>query len=127
MPIRCLIVDDNQPFLEAARVLLEREGLAVAGFATTGSEALRQAELLRPDVVLVDISLGEESGVELARRLMEDGAGGDATVVLISTRSEDDVADLVSESEAAGFVPKADLSAAAIRRIVVGASGRRGR
>ena len=72
MPIRCLIVDDNKSFLEAARVLLEREGLTVAGVASTGAEALRQAETLRPDVVLVDISLGDESGFDLARRLVED-------------------------------------------------------
>jgi DNA-binding NarL/FixJ family response regulator len=120
MRIRCLIVDDNRPYLEAARVLLEREGLTVAGVATTGNEAFRQAKALRPDVVLVDISLGEESGFDLARRLVEDGVGLDATVVMISTSAEEDVADLLAESPAAGFVPKAELSAAAIRRIVDG-------
>ena len=128
MPIRCLIVDDNQPFLEAARVLLEREGLFVAGVAMTSNEAIRQAESLRPDVVLVDISLGEESGLDLAQRLVEDGFDAEATVVLISTRAEEDVADLVAVSPAAGFLPKAELSAAAIRRIVEGrASARRER
>jgi len=120
MPIRCLIVDDSQPFLEAAQVLLEREGLNVAGLATTSSEAFRQAKTLRPDVVLVDISLGEENGFDLARRLVEDGAGVDATVVMISTRAVEDVADLLAESPAAGFLPKTELSAAAIRRIVDG-------
>jgi DNA-binding NarL/FixJ family response regulator len=120
MRIRCLIVDDNRPYLAAARVLLEREGLTVAGVATTGNEAFRQAKALRPDVVLVDISLGEENGFDLARRLVEDGVGLDATVVMISTRAEEDVADLLAESPAAGFVPKAELSAAAIRRIVDG-------
>src|SRR5439155_2704005 len=120
MPIRCLIVDDNRPYLEAARVLLEREGLTVAGVATTGNEAFRQAKALLPDVVLVDISLGEENGFDLARRLVEDGVGAEATVVMISTRAEEDVADLLADSPAAGFVPKAELSAAAIRRIVDG-------
>ncbi|TMM02715.1 MAG: response regulator [Actinobacteria bacterium] len=120
MPIRCLIVDDNRPYLEAARVLLEREGLTVAGVATTGNEAFRQAKALLPDVVLVDISLGEENGFDLARRLVEDGVGAVATVVMISTRAEEDVADLLADSPAAGFVPKAELSAAAIRRIVDG-------
>ena len=120
MPIRCLIVDDNQSFLDAARVLLEREGLTVAGVATTGAEAVRQAERLRPNVVLVDISLGEESGVDLARRLVDDGLVDGATVVLISTRSEDDVVDLIAESPTAGFLPKAELSASAIRELVEG-------
>ena len=68
--IRYLIVDDNVRFLEAARASLERQGEKVAGIATTTDEALQQTEALRPDVVLVDISLGDESGFELARRLV---------------------------------------------------------
>jgi DNA-binding NarL/FixJ family response regulator len=120
MPIRCLIVDDNRPYLEAARVLLEREGLTVAGVATTGKEAFRQVKALHPDVVLVDISLGEENGFDLARQLVENGVGADVTVIMISTRAEEDVADLLAESPAAGFVPKAELSAAAILRLVDG-------
>ena len=118
----CLIVDDNHSFLEAARVLLEREGLTVAGVATTSAEALRQAETLRPDVVLVDISLGEESGFDLVQRLVEDDLADEATVILISTHAEEDVADLIAASPAAGFLPKAELSATAIRRIVDGRS-----
>jgi DNA-binding NarL/FixJ family response regulator len=118
--MRCLIVDDNPSFLEAASVLLEREGLAVAGVVSTGVEALQQAEALRPDVVLVDISLGEESGFDLARRLLEDDLGYEPAVLLISTHAEEDVADLIAASPAAGFLPKAELSASAIRRLVYG-------
>jgi DNA-binding NarL/FixJ family response regulator len=117
-----LIVDDNHSFLEAARVLLEREGLTVAGVASTSAEALREAETLRPDVVLVDVSLGEESGFDLARRLVEDDLGDGAAVVLISTHAEEDVSDLIAASPVAGFLPKAELSASAIRRIVDGRS-----
>ena len=128
MTISCLIVDDNRPFLEAARTLLEREGLTVAGVATTSSEALRQAETLRPDIVLVDIALGEENGFDLARQLVQDGVGAESTVVLISTRAEEDVADQLTESPAAGFLSKTALSAAAILQIVDGgASARRGK
>jgi DNA-binding NarL/FixJ family response regulator len=126
MPMRCLIVDDNQSFLAAARVLLEREGLVVAGVASTCNEALGQAEALQPDVVLVDISLGKESGFDLARRLAEDDRRNKAAVVLISTHAETDFVDLIAESRAAGFLAKAELSASAIRRIV-GASARRER
>ena len=128
MTISCLIVDDNRPFLEAARTLLEREGLTVAGVATTSIEALRQAEALRPDIVLVDIALGEENGFDLARQLVQDGVGAESTVVLISTRAEEDVADQLTESPAAGFLSKTALSAAAILQIVDGgASARRGK
>jgi DNA-binding NarL/FixJ family response regulator len=118
MPIRCLVVDDSRSFLEAARLLLEREGLTIAGVASNGAEALQEAVALRPDVVLLDISLGKESGFDVARRLAEDGRAGGPTVILISTHSEADFADLIAESPAAGFVPKSDLSASAIQRIV---------
>jgi CheY-like chemotaxis protein len=121
VPIRALIVDDNRAFLEAARMLLEREGLTIAGLAATRAEALSQAERLRPDVVLVDLMLGEESGLELARRLVEDGGVG-ATVILISTHAEEEVADLIAGSPAAAFLPKGELSASAIRGIVDGDS-----
>jgi two-component system, NarL family, nitrate/nitrite response regulator NarL len=113
-----LIVDDNAQFLDAARVLLQREGLTVAGVASTRAEALRQVSDLRPQVVLVDVFLGDESGLELAQRLVEDGRSGGATVILISTHAEDDLADLIAASPAAGFLQKAELSADAVRRII---------
>jgi CheY-like chemotaxis protein len=116
----CLIVDDNASFLEAARILLEREGLSVAGVASTGADALRQVEALHPDVVLVDIFLGEESGLDLTKRLVQDGVAREAPVILISTHSQADLEDLITASPAAGFVPKAELSASAIRGIVDG-------
>ena len=126
MAVRCLIVDDNRAFLEAARTLLERQGLTIAGVASTSADALRRAETLRPDVVLVDVSLGDESGFELARRLVADHARG-ASVILISTRSEADLADAIAQSPAAGFLAKSELSAEAIRGLVDEASARRGR
>jgi DNA-binding NarL/FixJ family response regulator len=120
--MRLLIVDDNESFLEVARVLLEREGLRVAGVASTSADAFRQLEALQPDVILVDVFLGEESGLELSRRLAEDGLSDEATVILISTHTEADLGDLIGASPAAGFVSKAELSANAIRRIVGGSS-----
>lgn len=116
----CLIVDDNASFLEAARILLEREGLSVAGVASTGADALRQVEAVHPDVVLVDIFLGDESGLDLTKRLVQDGVVHEAPVILISTHSQADLEDLITASPAAGFLPKAELSASAIRRIVDG-------
>ena len=118
MPMRFLVVDDSPSFLEAARRLLERGGLTIAGVASSCSEALQEARALRPDVVLVDISLGEESGFEVARRLVEDSRAGGPTVILISTHSEADFEDLIAESPAAGFLPKSELSASAIRKIL---------
>jgi len=115
-----LIVDDDRLFLEAARVLLEREGLRVIGDAATSAEALQRARELRPEVVLVDVMLGGESGFDLARRLVRQQDGGGPMVIFVSTYAEADFADLIAESPAAGFVPKQKLSARAIRRIVDG-------
>lgn len=120
MALGVLIVDDNRLFFETARVLLEREGLCVVGGAATCAEAVSQAEQLRPQVILIDITLGQESGFDLARRLAEDGRDGEAAMILISTHPEADFADLIAESPAAGFLAKGDLSAGAIRKLVDG-------
>jgi DNA-binding NarL/FixJ family response regulator len=120
MTLRCLIVDDSRLYLDAARALLEREGLDVAGVASRAAEAMRQAEALRPDVILVDISLGDESGLELVRRLSEDSRAADAALILISTHTEADFSALIEESPAAGFIAKPELSAEAIRCVLDG-------
>jgi CheY-like chemotaxis protein len=111
MALRLLIVDDNGHFLDAARHLLEREGARVVGVASTSSEALRLAGELRPDVILLDVDLCEESGFEVARRF---AAGNHAPVVLISAYPEAEFADLVQASPAVGFVSKSDLSMQAV-------------
>ena len=67
--MRCLIVDDSAEFVEAARGLLERQGITVVGVAPTSASALRRFEELRSDVTLVDVDLGAESGFELADQL----------------------------------------------------------
>jgi DNA-binding NarL/FixJ family response regulator len=118
MPLRCLLVDDSDPFLEATSVLLEREGLTVVGVASNTAGALRQARALRPDVILVDIGLGDESGFDLARLLARNGQGGGAEVILISAHAEADYLELIAESPAAGFLAKSELSARGISRIL---------
>lgn len=118
MPLRCLLVDDNDAFLEAASVLLCREGVTVVGLASNTAEALRLARRLRPDVLLVDVGLGNESGFELARLLARDNHRGRTKVVMMSARAETDYAELIAESPAAGFLQKSDLSAHVIGRIV---------
>ncbi|HEX3593378.1 MAG TPA: response regulator [Pseudonocardiaceae bacterium] len=116
-------MDDSARFLESARALLERQGVQVA-VASTGAEAERRVGETRPDVVLVDIDLGGESGFDVARRLH----GGDSTVscdtrmriILISTHAEKDYEDLIDASPALGFLPKSSLSAGAIRGLLGG-------
>jgi DNA-binding NarL/FixJ family response regulator len=113
-PTRLLIVDDSPRFVQAARGLLERQGLRVVGVATHGSEALRQAEALHPDLTLVDIDLSGESGFELARRLHQEAGLTPGALILISVHDPEDFAELISASPAGGFLSKSDLSAAAI-------------
>jgi DNA-binding NarL/FixJ family response regulator len=112
--VRCLIVDDNADFLEAARELLEREGVDIVGVASNSSEALQQAADLQPEVTLVDIYLGNESGFDLARSLAARADGKDSVVILISTYAERDLADVIAASPALGFLSKSDLSRRAI-------------
>jgi DNA-binding NarL/FixJ family response regulator len=120
--LRCLIVDDSPRFLDAARGLLEREGITVVGVASTSAEALRSVGALRPDVTLLDIDLGTESGFELATRLHREAGLPPSRLILISTHAEDDYAELIAASPVIGFVSKSALSARAIRDLL----GRRG-
>jgi two-component system, NarL family, nitrate/nitrite response regulator NarL len=116
MQLRCLIVDDNASFLEAATDLLQRQGAVVVGVASTGDEAVESVRELGPDVALVDIKLGSENGLQVARRLADLGLI-DLKVILISTHPESDFADLIDGAPVAGFVPKLGLSAQAIERV----------
>ncbi len=123
MALRCFIVDDSPPFLTAARALLEREGCAVVGVAATIEEALQRVPEAEPDVVLVDVDLGRESGFDLARRFQRETTLDQSRVILISTYTEDDLWELLGGAPAAAFLSKPQLSAAAIRRILDGDTG----
>jgi len=120
--MRLLIVDDNAHFLEAARDLLEREGMTVVAVASTRVEALRRAGELQPDVTLVDIDLGDDSGFDLARQLADASGGERSKVILISAYPEQDLVELIDESPAIGFVSKSDLSRNAIAQLVARAA-----
>ncbi|MBW8707534.1 putative transcriptional regulator [Streptomyces sp. MBT84] len=116
--IRCMIVDDSPCFLEAARCLLEGQGIAVVAVASDSAQALRQAEHLKPEVALVDIDLGAESGLDVARRLQCETGPSPPWVILVSNHAEDEYADLIEESTVAGFIAKVHLSGDAIRALL---------
>ena len=124
--MRLLIVDDNPHFLRAARDLLEREGMTVVAVASTRAEALRRAEELQPDVALVDVDLGNDSGFDLARQLAAATGGSRSPVILISATPKQDLVDLIDDCPAIGFVSKSDLSGPAIAGILASrGNGRR--
>ena len=113
--LRILIVDDSRHFLDAACGALTQDGITVVGVASTSAQALQLARELRPDGILVDIDLGDESGLDLAREFASSEA---VPVVLISAYPESELADLVAASPAVGFVSKSDLSGRAVRSLI---------
>jgi DNA-binding NarL/FixJ family response regulator len=120
--MRCLIVDDSADFVDAARALLESQGMLVVGVASTCAEALRSFEELQPDVTLVDINLGGESGFELTEQLSRVGGPTPSAVILISTHASQDFVDMIDNSPAVGFLSKSALTCAAICDLVCGSA-----
>lgn len=116
--LRCLIVDDSPRFGEEARSLLEHEGVSVVGVAASGDEAVRLAEALRPDLALVDIYLGTESGFDVARRLVDSSNGQPPAVIFVSTYDEQEFSGRIEASAGLGFISKTKLSAERIRQVI---------
>ena len=109
--MRCLIVDDNAAFRRAVRSMLERDGARVLGMASTGSEALEYAVRLRPDIVLMDVRLGDESGFDIADRLEEHFTDDwRPAIILVSSHAEDELAGRVEASPSLLFLEKTALS-----------------
>jgi DNA-binding NarL/FixJ family response regulator len=102
--------------------LLSEQGLEVVGGAASAAEALQQVAELRPDVALIDIDLGRDSGLTLATRLRDTPGPAVLNVILISTHDERAFSELIERSSALGFLSKTELSGAAIRRMLASAT-----
>jgi DNA-binding NarL/FixJ family response regulator len=113
-----LIVDDNAGFRMQARELLEADGFTIVGESADGSSGLRAARSLFPDLVLLDIGLPDVEGFEVARALAVDGPP--PYVVLTSSREASAYGPRLASSRVLGFIPKDELSGAAIRAMVDG-------
>jgi DNA-binding NarL/FixJ family response regulator len=113
---RVLVVDDHPSFRRCARRLLTEEGFEVVGEAEDGATALALADELAPDLVLLDIQLPDVDGFEVASRLLELEPG--LPIVLVSSRDHDAYGARIEASGARGFVAKADLSGAALERLL---------
>ena len=111
-----LIVDDHPSFRSSAHALLEAEGYEIVGEAEDGESAIEAAGRLHPDIVLLDVQLPDIDGFEVARRLTSDGNGPD--VVLVSSRELTDYGSLVDGSGARGFLPKNELTGAAVAALM---------
>jgi DNA-binding NarL/FixJ family response regulator len=116
VPVNCLIVDDSAEFLASATRLLVLEGLMVVGGASSGEAALGLAQVLRPDVALVDVELGDEDGIELSRRLTT--TEPPTKVILVSGRDRGELSELTAKSGALGFLRKDTLDAQAVMELL---------
>ncbi|MFC5467687.1 response regulator transcription factor [Cohnella suwonensis] len=82
-----LVVDDEREITELISLYLEKEGFAVYT-SDNGAEALRIADTLIPDLIVLDVSIGKMDGIELCRTLRQ-GACADVPIVFLSCKSED--------------------------------------
>jgi len=106
MPVRVLIVDDQEPFRLAARMVVDAtDGFDVVGEAATGEEGVEMAADLTPDLVLMDVNLPGIDGLEATRRILDDD--GPPVVLLLSTYEEEEYAPRAAECGAAAYIPKA--------------------
>ena len=115
MATTVLIVDDHPSFRASARTLLEDEGFEVVGEAENGKAAIEAVKRLNPDLVLLDVQLPDLDGFQVAKRLDKNGSPG---IVLTSSRDAADFGTIVTECGALGFVAKAELSGAALTRLM---------
>jgi DNA-binding NarL/FixJ family response regulator len=116
MATTALIVDDHAAFRSFARLLLESEGFDVVGEAGDGASAVSAVHTLRPQVVLLDVQLPDALGFDVARKLLVNDPA--TSVVLVSSRDAADYGDQIESSGALGFIPKAELSGAALRDLL---------
>ena len=112
-----LIVDDHPSFRATARAVLEAEGFNVVGEAKDGREAIELAAQLHPDVVLLDVQLPDSTGFDVATELGRLN-GSVPLIVLVSSRDAADYGELIDGCGACGFVPKGELSGAAVQALL---------
>jgi DNA-binding NarL/FixJ family response regulator len=106
--VRVLIVDDQAPFREASRMVVDMtDGFVVVGEACNGIEALEMISDLEPDLVLMDVQMPGMDGIETTRRISE--LADPPTVIVMSTHESGDYNGIAQAAGAIGFVPKAQF------------------
>ena len=108
MTVRVLIVDDQEPFRQAARMVVElTDGFEVVGEAETGEDSVAMATDLQPDLVLMDVNLPGINGLDATRQIL--GASDTVVVLLLSTYEEAEYAPRAAECGAAAYIPKSSF------------------
>jgi len=107
MSLRILVVDDHAVVRRGVRSLLEsHEDWEVCGEATTGRDAVEQSRRLRPDVVVMDLSLPELNGLDATRQILKDAP--DTEVLVLTMHHSEELARDVLQAGARGYVLKSD-------------------
>ena len=108
MPVRVLIVDDQEPFREASRMVVEMtDGFVVVGEAGDGEEAVRMAGELRPDIVIMDVQMPGMNGIEATRTIA--AMDQPPRVLVMSTHESGDFGGPALDAGALAFMPKAEF------------------
>ena len=114
--VTVLIVDDQPPFRAVARTVVRvAPGFDVIAEAETGEEAVEQAALTRPAMVLMDINLPGINGIEATRRIV--AAQPSALVILLSTYDVDSLPADAADCGAVRYVHKEDFSPSILREV----------
>jgi len=114
--VRVLIVDDQPTFRVAARAVLGRlSDFTLVGEAGSGEEAIDRVDALKPDLVLMDINMGDMDGIEATRQIT--AAHPDVVVFLLSTYGLQDLPSAARTSGAAAYLHKDELSPREMRRL----------
>jgi len=107
MAVRVLIVDDQAPFREAARAVVEAtDGFDVIGESETGEASVVASQQLNPDLVLMDVNLPGINGLEATRQILKN-SNGTVVVLLLSTYEEAEYAPRAAECGASTYISKA--------------------
>jgi len=111
MSVRVLIVDDQAPFRDVARTVVElTDGFEVVGEVETGEDSVTSARDLRPDLVLMDVNLPGISGLDATRQILASVENRPVVVLVLSTYEADEYAPRAAEAGAAGFISKSEFS-----------------
>ena len=118
--VRVLLADDSPPMLQAARRILEPE-FQIVGTVDDGQDVLEATESLKPDVLILDISMGVMSGLEAARLLTR--IGSKAKIVFLTVHQDQEFVEEAFSAGAIGYVVKPRLGSdllVAVREAMIG-------